>query len=128
MRLFPFSVVAAALAVAVPAPAQFAIEARFGRHFSAAVVSRHSHAAPRHDHHDHHGRHGHQVSRGHWKTVNERYLVPGYWREQHVPPTYGWITDHCGHRHWGVVDAGGCRRVWVPERWETRCRQVWVSC
>lgn len=124
MKHFPISALFAVLAVAGSAPAQFAIEARFGRHFSAALVSNNSRAVPRN--------HGepirHHAPRGHWETVQERYLVPGYWREQHVPATYGWITDHCGHRHWGVVDAGGCRRVWVPDRWETRCRQVWVGC
>lgn len=70
--------------------------------------------------------HGHQ--RGHWQTIQEQVLVPGYWQEQHVPPTYGWIVQPCGRRVWGIVDQGGCRRVWVPARWETRTRQVWVVC
>lgn len=66
--------------------------------------------------------------RGHWQTVTEQVLVPGCWREQHVPPTYGWVRDHCGRSVWGVVDPGGCRRIWVPPHYETRTRQVWVAC
>jgi hypothetical protein len=123
MNHFPFSIVAAVLAAAVSAPAQFTIEARLGRHLSGAVVFG-DFCAPARDRCEPVRRH---EPSGHWATVQERYLVPGFWREEHVPPTYGWIRD-CGHRYWGVVDAGGCRRVWVPERWETRCRQVWVTC
>jgi hypothetical protein len=119
MKHFPISVLAVALAAAA-APAQLRIEGNLGRHIRGVV-----NIGAGHEHrHDHRG----PVSRGHWETVHEQVLVPGYWREEHVPPTYGWISDRCGHRHWGVVDAGGCRRVWVPDRWETRCRQVWVRC
>lgn len=67
--------------------------------------------------------------RGHWETVTETVLVEaGHWHEEVVPPTYGWVYDHCGHRVWGVVDPGGCRTVWCPPRYENRCRRVWVTC
>lgn len=67
-------------------------------------------------------------SHGHWDTIYEDVLVPGYWHEEHVPPTYGWIYERCGARHWGIVDAGGCRRVWIEARCERRARRVWVPC
>ncbi len=148
MMRIPLLSVAALLIAAVSAPAQVSVEAKLGRHLRGSVVlgggaRHHDHGGadhrhdPRgrghHDHHDHHD-HGGRVRRapapvrGHWRTVEDRVLVPGHWHEEHVPPTYGWIHDSCGHRQWGVVDRGGCRRVWVPARWETRCRQVWVPC
>jgi hypothetical protein len=118
--------VAALLGVAVSVPAQISIEGRIGRGVRGQVII---------GGHDHDSRrpvcepvHRHRAPRGHWETVHEQFLVPGYWREDHVPPTYGWVHDSCGHRHWGIVDPGGCRRIWVPARWETRCRQVWVNC
>lgn len=133
MMRFPLFCVAALLGVAVSAPAQISIEGRIGRHVTARVVvdqRDHDHGASRR------GSRRHEAPvcripappRGHWDTVQEQYLVPGYWNEVHVPPTYGWVFDSCGHRYWGVVDAGGCRRVWVPARWETRSRRVWVPC
>jgi hypothetical protein len=66
--------------------------------------------------------------RGHWEDRCEQVLVPGYWTEQHVPPTYGWIRGHCGRREWGIVAPGGCQRTWVPARFEHRTRRVWVGC
>ena len=136
MKRIPFLVLAALLGAAVSAPAQVVIEGRLGRHLRGAVVIGNQHDRG-HDHgRSHRGRDRDcnepirraPAPRGHWQTVEEQYLVPGYWDEQHVPPTYGWIHDHCGRRHWGIIDHGGCRRVWVPARWETRCRQVWVTC
>jgi hypothetical protein len=142
MRL-PLLSAAALLFAAASASAQIRVDAKLGRHVRGSVTvgdarGHHDHdhhgRADRHDHRrrDHRG-HGHgprpiAPARGHWHTVEERVLVPGHWHEQHVPPTYGWIQDSCGHRRWGVVDAGGCRRVWVPGRWETRTRRVWVPC
>jgi hypothetical protein len=142
MRL-PLLSVAALLMAAVSAPAQISVEARLGRHVRGPVAAGGDH---HHDSRDHRDNRDHRDSRdhrdnrhepvrraparplGHWTTVHEQVLVPGYWRDEHVPPTCGWITDSCGHRRWGVVDQGGCRRTWVPARWETRCRQVWVAC
>jgi hypothetical protein len=132
MKRFLLLTVAAVLSVAVSAPAQITIEGRLGRHIRGTVV-----LAGHDDHHGH--RHNRDVDhrrhreverreRGHWKTVHEKVRVPGYWRDEHVPATYGWVIDSCGHRNWGIVDHGGCRRVWVPACWETRSRQVWVRC
>ncbi|MFY9343236.1 MAG: hypothetical protein WAT39_12140 [Planctomycetota bacterium] len=120
MMKLPLFCVAALLA-AVAAPAQVRIEGRLGNMFrgSVAVGGRHHNHCPPATRHRVQGR---------GETVQEQVLIPGYWHDEHVPPTYGWIVDHCGRRHWGIVDAGGCRRVWVPARYETRCRQVWVSC
>ena len=141
MRL-PSLSVAALLIAAISAPAQVSVDAKIGRHVRGSVVvgagSRHHDHRDHRDHREHRdGRrhHDHRPIRrlpapthGHWHTIEEQVLVPGYWHDEHVPPTYGWIHDACGHRHWGIVDAGGCRRVWVPARWETRCRRVWVPC
>jgi len=131
MKRFSLFCVVALLGAAVSAPAQVSIEGRIGRHVVGRVVV----SNPAHGDHGHRDSRRHRepvrrapAPRGHWDTVHEQYLVPGYWNEQHLPPTYGWIVDSCGHRRWGVVDAGGCRRVWVPARWETRSRRVWVPC
>ena len=126
MKHFPLLILAAVLAAAVSAPAQFSIEGRIGRHVRGALNL--GGCEPRHRDHSEPVRRRPVQPRGHWETVHEQYLVPGYWSEEHVPPTYGWIKDHCGRRRWGIVDQGGCRTVWVPARWETRCRQVWVAC
>lgn len=129
MMRFPLFCVAALLGVAVSAPAQISIQGSVGRHIAGGVVVSHNDHGDRHGSHRHgHGRHTPVRARGHWRIVEEQVLVPGYWREQHVPPTYGWTIDRCGHRHWGVVDAGGCRRIWVPARYETRTRRVWSPC
>ena len=124
MKHFPILLLAAVLAVATSAPAQLRIEGGLGRHVRGVLNIGH----------EHHRRERCEpvcpppAPRGHWETVHEQVLVPGYWQHQEVPPTDGWIVDHCGHRRWGIVDAGGCRQVWIPARWETRCRQVWVRC
>ncbi|MBL9077314.1 MAG: hypothetical protein JNL08_07420 [Planctomycetes bacterium] len=141
MKRFPLFLLAALLGVAASAPAQLTLEGRIGRAVVGKVTigddGHRGHREHRSDRDDrgHRGRRPAEpvrclppIPRGHWQTIEEQVLVPGYWQEQHVPPTYGWITDRCGHRHWGVVDAGGCRRVWIPARWETRCRRVWVPC
>jgi hypothetical protein len=133
MMRFPLLCVVALLGAAVSAPAQISIEAKIGRHVLGQVVvgqRDHDHGRSHRDSRRYEPpvRRVQVVPRGHWDTVQEQYLVPGYWDEQHVPPTYGWLVDSCGHRRWAMVDAGGCRRVWVPARWETRCRRVWVPC
>lgn len=125
MKRFPFFLVAALLGLAVSASAQRVIlEGQVGRSNRGSVVI----DAGRGGRFDHHEGRRSRAPRGHWETVHEQVLVPGYWHDEHVPPTYGWICDPCGRRRWGIVDPGGCRRVWVPARWETRCRRVWVSC
>ncbi|MCA8965248.1 MAG: hypothetical protein H6838_00175 [Planctomycetes bacterium] len=129
MKALPLSVLAALCAALLSdaAAAQVSIQARLGRNVSARVST--GVVSARHDHD--HGRGAstrHQSQRGRWETVCEQVLVPGYWKEEHVPARYGWIYSGCGHRHWGLIDRGGCRRVWVPERYETRHRRVWVRC
>jgi hypothetical protein len=126
MIRIPLFLFAALLGVAAAAPAQISIEGRLGRQLRGVVAiggggfhQPRAHCEPVRRH---------LAPRGHWQTVHDQVLVPGYWRDEHVPPTYGWVVDRCGRRHWGIVDHGGCRRVWVPARWETRSRQVWVNC
>jgi len=129
MKHLPMLSVLALLGAAIPAQ-KFSIEGRIGRGIHASVVV----GKPCHDR-------GHRERvcvepvrripappRGHWQTVYEEVLVPGYWHEEHVPATWGWIYDSCGHRRWGVVAPASCRRVWVPARYEMRSRQVWVAC
>lgn len=125
MKALPLSVLAALCAAffSCDAVAQLSIHARVGRHVTATVT-----ASPVLAGHDHRSERGRARHAGRWETVCEQVLVPGYYREEHVPPSYGWIYDRCGHRHWGMIDRGGCRRVWVPERYETRHRRVWVRC
>lgn len=53
--------------------------------------------------------------------------MPGYWDEQFVPATYGWVYDSCGRRSWGIVQASYYDRVWIPARYETQTRRVWVQ-
>ena len=65
-------------------------------------------------------------SYGRWVTRCEQVLVPGYWDERHVPAVYGWVVDACGRSRWGVVRPASCERFWVPARYETQRRRVWV--
>ena len=131
MKRLPLFCVVALLGAAVSAPAQILVEGRIGRHVRGSISL---------GHHEPHYRAAHREPvrhlpytaplpvHGHWQTVREPVLIPGYWQEQHVPPTYGWVSDRCGRVSWGVVDPGGCRSVWVPERYEQRTRRVWVTC
>lgn len=127
MKRFPLLCVATLLGVVVPATAQqISFEGRIGRSLVGQVVVDHGHHGPARPRPAVRSRA--PAPRGHWQTIHEQVLVPGYWHEEHVPPTFGWRRDACGRLHWGVVDPGGCRRVWVPARWETRSRRVWVAC
>lgn len=107
--------VIALLGFAAAAPAQLHFQGFFGRHFllTAEIGCFPPACAP--------------VARGHWETTCEQVLVPGCWREERVPPRYGWIPDRCGHWSWGVVESGGCRRTWVPAHYETQRRRAWVA-
>jgi hypothetical protein len=139
MKQLPWMVLAALLGAAVSSPAQVSIEAGFGGHWRSGVVIRAEH---QHGHRTKH-RGPHRCvehdrgclpvphvgrSHGHWQTICEQVWIPGYWREEHVPPRYEWVTDACGHSRQVLVDGGGCRRVWVPGRYESRSRRVWVTC
>ncbi|HEX5050527.1 MAG TPA: hypothetical protein VFZ65_02030 [Planctomycetota bacterium] len=111
------------LGAAVSSPAQVRAGSRSPRGPVSATVPQRVDQPVRHAS----GRRAGQHQQGHWETRCEQVLVPGYWSEEHVPATYGWIYSLCGHREWGIVDRGGCRRVWVPDRWETRSHRVWVA-
>lgn len=131
MKQVPMLCVVALLGAALPAQ-KVSIEGRIGRAIQGSVVI----GERGHDHGRGYREHVRvepvlripAPPRGHWHTVYEEVLVPGYWQEEHVPATWGWIYESCGHRRWGVVAPASCRRVWVPARYETRSRQVWVNC
>ncbi len=103
MKRFPLFCLAVLLGVGVSTPAQVVLEGRIGRHVVGQVVVGHR------DHDGHHAPRRHRVHvrlpapRGHWQTVHEQVLVPGYWQEQHLPPSYGWIDDGCGRRRLGML-------------------------
>ena len=107
---------AALLGLAIPAAAQIRVEGSFGRQFHVRAAFPVAFPAPCAE------------PAGHWETVTEQVLVPGFFREERLPPRYGWAFDRRGHRHWTLIDDGCCQRVWVPEHYEMRSRQVWVSC
>ena len=116
---------------ATPAPAQVSIRAGVTIGARGHDHGGHDHGRPQVDHrHVDRGYVDIHVNRpsGYWRTVYDEVHVPGYWREEHVPARYGWTVDSCGHRCWGIVEAGGCRQVWVPPRCESRPRRVWVGC
>jgi hypothetical protein len=105
------------------APAQLHVHARLGRHLSVgADLGALLHCGPRHHHHDQGRRAG-----GHWQTISERVWVPGCTRTVQHPAVYGWITDACGHRRWGIVAPARCETIQEPGRWECRERRVWVA-
>lgn len=109
---------AALLGLASSVPAQGLLGGLTGRH------ARHSRHAHEHVHHNHAPAHRH----GYWTTVCEQVWLPGCYREEYVPPRYGWVYDACGRARWAMVEPGCTRRVWVPGRYETRTRRVWVPC
>ena len=126
------------LGLAAMAPAQFRIEGSLGRHVQVGVQLG-AQCAPafrgpvlRDPVQRDHGRgrdcDDRSSRRGHWETVCEQVWVEGYWHEEHVPARYGWVTDHCGRRQWVMLEPARCQRTWVPGRYETRHRRVWVRC
>jgi len=132
MNRFPLFCVVALLGAAVSVPAQVSIEGRLGRNVRGSVSidfgGHRDRGGDRYRSHNEPVRRFPVPVRGHWETVCEQVLVPGYWSEEHVPPTYGWVRNHCGRLEWGMVDPGGCRRVWVPPHYEHQNRRVWVGC
>jgi hypothetical protein len=120
------SIVLSLLGVAAAAPAQLRIEGFFGHHVAVAatfgdcwrprpVPVRYAppvcYAPPR----------------GHWETVCEQVLVPGYWRQECAPARYGWVRDHCGRAVWGVIEPEHTARIWVPASYRTERHRVWVA-
>jgi hypothetical protein len=125
-RLLFALVAASGLFLSSTAPAQLHVHARLGRHFSVgADVGGLLHG---HRHRHHHYDHGHHQHGGHWQTITERVWVPGCTRTIHHPAVYGWITDNCGRRRWGIVAPARCETIQEPGRWECRERRVWVRC
>jgi hypothetical protein len=109
------SIVLAVLGLAAAAPAQFRIgfsDSRF--HVEARIGSCEPVRYAPH--------------RGHVYAGYERVWVPGCYRVEHVPATYGWVYDLCGHRAWGIVTPACTRRVYVPGCWETRPRHYRGRC
>lgn len=144
MKRFPLLFVTALIGLVVSAPAQRSHEGRAGRqnrgtvvhqqsrvdHSRSARQSRHvgsvRDARPTRSARRSHRAPVRQRTHGHWVTRCEQVLVPGYWTTEHVPAVFGWVFDSCGHRHWGIVTPACSRRVWVPARYETQSRRVWV--
>ncbi|MFT7536548.1 MAG: hypothetical protein ACI85K_002502 [Hyphomicrobiaceae bacterium] len=72
------------------------------------------------------GHRGYSHGHGRYVTRCEQVLVPGYFDLQYHAASHGWVYDSCGHRNWGVIEPAHHDRVWVPARYETQSRQVWV--
>jgi len=126
----PFIAVATLLGLAVSAPAQFTIAGNFGRHLhiSARLGDDHHPEARRAEGRFREPAFVRAGDRGHWQTICAPEWLPGYWREECVPPVFGWVRDACGHAHWQIVQPGCERRVWVPGHYEETTRRVWVDC
>ena len=117
--------IVALLGLAAAAPAQFRIEGSLGRCLSVGLSFGASCAPPARiaaDRCDDHWR------RGRWETRCAQVWVEGRWEERHVGARYGWVRDRCGRAVWGVVVPARCERVFVPGRYETRTRRVFVRC
>lgn len=139
MFRLPMILVATLFGFAVSAPAQIEVHGQLGRHVSVTArigdrhpvpVFRREPRARDRDHRDNRDHRGHvdHSPHGYFRDVCEQVWVEGFWREDYVPAAYGWITDACGHRRWGVVQPAHTCRVFVPGHYETRTRRVWVSC
>ena len=63
---------------------------------------------------------------GRWVTRTQQVLVPGHWGRRYVPATHGWVLDVGGLRLWGILTPAGYQDVWVPARYETQRRRVWL--
>ena len=67
-----------------------------------------------------------RVIPGHYETRLIRVWVPGYTREEYVPPVYETRTDRCGNCYRVLVREGYVRRIEVPGYYEVREERVWV--
>ena len=119
-------IVLALLGLAAAAPAQIHFDGILGRRVqvsgSVGAVSRPAVRAV-----TRHGDFRRPVHSGHWQTVTEQVHVPGYYKNEFVPPRYGWYTNACGHQVYGLIEPGHMHRCWVPARCETRTRRIWVT-
>ena len=67
------------------------------------------------------------VRPGHYVDKHTQVLVQrGHWTTRYTPPVYRTVTDRYGRCTTVMVKAGCHERVWVPDRYETRCEKVWV--
>ncbi len=120
MRTHALLVAAALGGLALPAEAQLRIDFHPGGHVRLN---------PRHARHSCEPRPCPPPrAHGHWRTVCEPVWIEGCWREEYVPPRYGWVCDPCGRRRWAEIEPGHTHRVWVPGRYENRTRRIWVPC
>lgn len=67
------------------------------------------------------------VHKGHFVERNVQVLVhKGHFDTRYVPPVYRTVVHRDGCRENVLVRAGYTERVWMPDRYETRCEKVWV--
>jgi hypothetical protein len=92
-------------------------------------------------HHDRYGYHGPRWSRhrqhrhhsccqwvpGHYEHEAHAYTVPGYFRNERVPPRYVERRGPRGYKVKVMVHPGGLRKVWVPPEHKVRYEKVWVE-
>lgn len=134
MLRLPMILVATLSGFAVSAPAQIQIHGQLGRHVSvtARIGDRHPAPVVRHNPRARDRDYGRdrddRFRRGFYRDVCEQVWVEGFYREDYVPPVYGWVVDHCGRQVWAMVQPGHTCRVFVPGHFETRTRRVWVGC
>lgn len=135
MLRLPMILVATLFGFAVSAPAQIEIHGQFGRHVSVTTRIGDRHPAPvQHDRiargrdRDYGRDRDDRFRRGFYRDVCEQVWVEGYYRQDYVPPVYGWVTDYCGRQVWGIVRPGHTCQVFVPGHFESRTRRIWVSC
>jgi hypothetical protein len=79
-------------------------------------------------HHHGHGHHHHgkycRYIQGHYEKVYQQVWVPGYYRQDYVPPVYKQKRVH-GVTFTVMVSNGYHTKVWVPGHYTTKTRQVW---
>lgn len=63
---------------------------------------------------------------GHYETVREKVVYPGYWDTVTEPAEYAWVKHGCRWEY-KMVKPPCTKRVWVPERCEWIEKQVWVA-
>jgi len=75
-----------------------------------------------------HGSSDRYAPRGRWETRTVRVLVQaGHWRTRRVPAVYETRRGFRGRTYTVCVQPERIERVWVPDRYEYRTQQVWVS-
>jgi hypothetical protein len=63
---------------------------------------------------------------GHYETVREKVVHPGYWDTVTTPAEYAWVKHGCRWEY-TMIKPPCTKRVWVPERCEWIEKQVWVA-